>query len=78
MTFGELQSTYIVSLGTTKPTPLLDVLTALFLETKLDLSLQIFDLHLPIDLHDPLPRNLLRLIALVGCEEILPRRTKQL
>ena len=78
MTFGELQSTYIVSLGTTKPTTLLDVLTALFLETKLDLSLQIFDLHLHVDLHDPLPHNLLRLIALLVCEEILSRRTKQL
>ena len=78
MTFGELLSTDIVSLGTTKPTPWPDVLTALFLETKLDLSLQIFDLHLPVDLHDPLPHNLLRLIALVVFEEILPRRTKQL
>ena len=31
-----------------------------------------------MDLHDPLPKNLLRLVTLLVCEEILSRRKKQL
>ena len=43
--------------GTQLNVLLLDVLITLSLEKKLGLSLQIFDLHLQIDLHDSLPQS---------------------
>ena len=67
ITFGELQSVYVVFFGTTQSNIfLLDVLITLSLDTKLGLSLQIFDFHLQLDLHDPLPHSLLRLAILLN------------
>ena len=72
ITFGELQSIYEVSFGTTQSNIfLLDVLITLSLETKLGLSFEYSYFNLQIDLHDLLPHSLLRL------EEISSERTKQ-